>query len=184
MHGLQQRKKSKSQRGSLAPGVESQEQMSEEVAAEEAAKDEEYKLIYHQTYKGAALALVRIGQLTLYCLIAILTMLQRKYMSSEPLHQQPDRLRDVVEKLLLIFCTDPLAEPPAAAKRSRQGGEVIATPGQKGLRVPGSGQPAGESPFDLPSGRAVGSTAKKTEVVHTGSPVSRRKGKEAETEGG
>jgi hypothetical protein len=35
--------------------------MSEEAAAEEAAKDEEYKLIYHQTYKGAALALVCIG---------------------------------------------------------------------------------------------------------------------------
>lgn len=58
MHGLQQRKRSKSRRNSVAPGVE-MEQVSEEAVAEEAAKDEEYKLIYHQTYKGAALALVR-----------------------------------------------------------------------------------------------------------------------------
>lgn len=57
MHGLQQRKKPKSRRSSLAPGLE-QDQPAEEITAEEASKDEEYKLIYHQTYKGAALALV------------------------------------------------------------------------------------------------------------------------------
>jgi hypothetical protein len=60
MHGLQQRKKSKSRRNSVAPGFES-DRLSEEAAVEEAAKDEEYKLIYHQTYKGAALALVKAG---------------------------------------------------------------------------------------------------------------------------
>lgn len=58
MYGLQQRKRNKSRRSSVAPGVEQAQQLSEEAAAEEAAKDEEYKLIYHQTYKGAALALV------------------------------------------------------------------------------------------------------------------------------
>lgn len=58
MYGLQQRKRSKSRANSVAPGLEP-EHMSEEAAAEEAAKDDEYKLIYHQTYKGAALALVR-----------------------------------------------------------------------------------------------------------------------------
>ena len=58
MHGLQQRKKSKSQRNSVAPGLEA-EQLSREAATEEAGKDEEYKIIYHQTYKGAVLALVR-----------------------------------------------------------------------------------------------------------------------------
>lgn len=57
MHGLQQRKKPKSRRSSLAPGPE-QDQPTEETTVEEASKDEEYKLIYHQTYKGAALALV------------------------------------------------------------------------------------------------------------------------------
>jgi hypothetical protein len=61
MHGLQQRKKTRSRRGSLAPGGPDQEQVSEGTAAEEAVKDEEYKLIYHQTYKGAVLALVSLS---------------------------------------------------------------------------------------------------------------------------
>lgn len=58
MYGLQQRKKNKSRQGSVAPGVDVPKQLSVEEAAEEAAKDEEFKLIYHQTYKGAVLALV------------------------------------------------------------------------------------------------------------------------------
>jgi hypothetical protein len=60
MHGLQQRKKNRSRRTSLVPGNEESQQLSEEAAAEEIAKDDEYKLVYHQTYKGAALALVRV----------------------------------------------------------------------------------------------------------------------------
>jgi hypothetical protein len=62
MYGLEQRKKSKSTQGSVAPGVESK-QLSAEAAAEGAAKDEEYKLIYHQTFKGAVLALVSLFKL-------------------------------------------------------------------------------------------------------------------------
>lgn len=58
MHGLQQKKKSKSRGASLAPGVDESRQLSEEAAAEEVAKDDEYKLIYHQTYRAAATALV------------------------------------------------------------------------------------------------------------------------------
>jgi hypothetical protein len=57
MHGLQQRKQARSRRASAA-GAEDGQQLNDEAAAEEAAKDDEYKLIYHQTYKGAALALV------------------------------------------------------------------------------------------------------------------------------
>ncbi|KAJ4287640.1 hypothetical protein N0V90_012343 [Kalmusia sp. IMI 367209] len=60
MHGLQQRKKNKSRRGSIAPGVQNEEQLNAEAAAEEVAKDEEYKLIYHQTYKSAVLAFVSL----------------------------------------------------------------------------------------------------------------------------
>ncbi|EDU46875.1 conserved hypothetical protein [Pyrenophora tritici-repentis Pt-1C-BFP] len=58
MHGLQQRKQNKSRRASVAAGDEGNQQLDEQNAAEEAAKDEEYKLIYHQTYKGATLAMV------------------------------------------------------------------------------------------------------------------------------
>lgn len=58
MHGLQQRKKGKPRVASGA--VESSGSASERALAEEdAVKDEEYKQIYHQTYRGAALALVR-----------------------------------------------------------------------------------------------------------------------------
>jgi hypothetical protein len=57
MHGLQQRKQTRSRRASMV-GAEESQQLSEGAAAEEAAKDDEYKLIYHQTYKGATLALV------------------------------------------------------------------------------------------------------------------------------
>jgi hypothetical protein len=58
MYGLEQRKKSKSRQGSAAPGADAIRQLNAEEAAEGAAKDEEYKLIYHQTFKGAVLALV------------------------------------------------------------------------------------------------------------------------------
>lgn len=91
MYGLQQRRKTKSRRGSVALFHDGNDYISEEQAAEDAAKDEEYKLIYHQTFKGAMLAL-------------------RNHVSKTPLQNQPDRLRDTVDKLLAIFCTDPLAE--------------------------------------------------------------------------
>lgn len=58
MHGLQQRKKNKSRRGSVAPGIETPTQTNEEGDKEDLAKDEEYKVIYHQTFKGAVLAFV------------------------------------------------------------------------------------------------------------------------------
>ena len=67
MHGLQQRKKTKPRRASMAPGMEESQPAIEELTAEDAAKDEEFKLIYHQTYKGAALALVRTTLVVLRC---------------------------------------------------------------------------------------------------------------------
>jgi hypothetical protein len=62
MAGMQQRKKNRSRRASLAPGLEDSQNLSIEAAAEEAAKDEEYKIMYHQTYKGAAFAFVSHNQ--------------------------------------------------------------------------------------------------------------------------
>ncbi|KAF1937253.1 hypothetical protein EJ02DRAFT_426809 [Clathrospora elynae] len=153
MHGLQQRKKDRPRRASLAPGVEESQQPSEEATAEESAKDDEYKLIYHQTYKGAALAL-------------------RKHMSEKPLHAQPGRLRHVVEKLLTIFMTDPLAEPSSLVLSANP----VATPGGKQtLRAPGSTH-GHATPFDLPSITRPGMTRSATDShVYTGSPVSRKK---------
>ncbi|CAO2648365.1 Nn.00g076320.m01.CDS01 [Neocucurbitaria sp. VM-36] len=152
MHGMQQRKKTRSRRASVAPGVEESRQLSDGAAAEEVAKDDEFKLIYHQTYKGAALAL-------------------RKHMADKPLHAQPARLRDVVEKLLTIFLSDPLAE----ALPSEESTNPLATPGSK-QKLGGPGSIHGHaSPFDLPSITRPSMTRSVTDShVHTGSPVSRR----------
>ncbi|KAF2649634.1 hypothetical protein K491DRAFT_610348 [Lophiostoma macrostomum CBS 122681] len=153
MHGLQQRKKTRSRRSSVAPAVEAAERMTEEAAVEEANKDEEFKLIYHQTYKGAALAL-------------------RRHIATRPLHLQPDRLRDVVEKLLPIFCTDPLTLPLPSTEAEG----VMTTPGaQKRLGVPGSTH-SHASPFDLPSGHRAIAPRAPQHVAHTGSPISRQRG--------
>ncbi|KAF2688489.1 hypothetical protein K458DRAFT_384675 [Lentithecium fluviatile CBS 122367] len=153
MHGLQQRKKNKSRRNSVAPGIEI-EHLSEEVAAEEAAKDEEYKMIYHQTYKGASIAL-------------------RKHIATQHLYSQPDRLRHVVEKLLAIFCTDPLTQPLPTQKSI----DPLATPGSNNkLGVPGSTH-SHASPFDLPSGARMNAVKSAEGHVHTGSPV-RKKAKD------
>ncbi|USP80800.1 hypothetical protein yc1106_08074 [Curvularia clavata] len=153
MHGLQQRKQTKSRRTSLAAGGEENQRLSEEAIAEEATKDDEYKLIYHQTYKGAALAL-------------------RKHMSDKPLHVQPDRMRDVVEKLLMIFLSDPLAEPSPTDVPANP----VATPGSKsrpGLHGSTHGH---ASPFDLPSTSRPRVMRSVTDShVFTGSPVSKKR---------
>lgn len=59
MHGLQQRNKGRSRRESAAHDVEEIQQLDVIAAAEEAAKDAEYKLMFHQIHKGAAFAFVR-----------------------------------------------------------------------------------------------------------------------------
>ncbi|EMD87679.1 hypothetical protein COCC4DRAFT_71080 [Bipolaris maydis ATCC 48331] len=153
MHGLQQRKQNKSRRASLAVAGDEIERSSEQATPEESAKDDEYKLIYHQTYKGAALAL-------------------RNHMSEKPLHVQPDRMRDVVEKLLVIFLSDPLAEPPPADVPA----DPVATPGSKSRPgIPGSTH-GHASPFDLPSTSRPRMMRSVTDShVFTGSPVSKKR---------
>ena len=91
---------------------------------------------------------------------------------SKPLHSTPDVLRNVVEKLLAIFCTDPLTE----ALFTEEPQNVLSTPAsQKRLAVPNS-RHSQHSPFDLPSGngrRALKSA--ETQQLNTGSPISRKK---------
>lgn len=64
MYGLHQRKrgnKAHARRASVAPSADSQAgQHDEDVTPEDAARDEEYKLVYHQTYRGAVFAMVRV----------------------------------------------------------------------------------------------------------------------------
>ncbi|KAF1923798.1 uncharacterized protein M421DRAFT_104241 [Didymella exigua CBS 183.55] len=152
MHGLQQRKRVKSRRASTAPGFEESQPAFEELTAEDAAKDEEYKQIYHQTYKGAVLAL-------------------RQHMTEKPLHAQPDRMRDLVEQFLALFLNDPLAQP----LRSDEPTNPATTPGLRQAGIFGSSHHA--SPFDLPSGmrRPPMVRAQTDGQVYTGSPISKRK---------
>ncbi|KAJ4343647.1 hypothetical protein N0V95_006621 [Ascochyta clinopodiicola] len=153
MHGLQQRKRAKSRRTSMAPGPDESQPPADEFTAEDMIKDEEFKLIYHQTYKGAALAL-------------------RKHMAEKPLHTQPDRMRDLVEQFLTLFLTDPLAPPLP----SHESANPVATPGVKQVGIFGSSHHHA-SPFDLPSGmrRPPMMRSQTDGNVYTGSPVSKRK---------
>ncbi|KAF3002889.1 hypothetical protein E8E13_001225 [Curvularia kusanoi] len=156
MHGLQQRKKGKPRVASGAVESRGTGTASERALAEEdAAKDEEYKQIYHQTYRGAALAL-------------------RDHITSKPLHAQPDRMRDLVEQFLTLFLNDPFAEPP----HKEAADHPASTPGLKQGAQGASSHHA--SPFDLPSGmrRPPIARAQTDGQVYTGSPVSKRKGNE------
>ena len=79
MHGLQQRRKGK-QRGvsGLEDGQAAADQVA--VAEDDVAKDEEYKQIYHQTYRGAALALVRCTVTSIGWLYSLTFMLEESYL--------------------------------------------------------------------------------------------------------
>lgn len=168
MHGMQQRKKTKPRRASMAPGLDEHQSLAEEVTAEDTAKDEEYKQIYHQTYRGAVLALVCT---TTRLLCSLLTTFQRNHMTEKPLHAQPDRMRDLVEQFLALFLNDPLAQPLPSDEATHP----AATPGIKQIGVFGSSHHA--SPFDLPSGirRPPMTRAQTDGQVYTGSPVSKKK---------
>jgi hypothetical protein len=93
-------------------------------------------------------------------------------MIEKPLHAQPDRLRDLVEKLLSLFLTDPLAEPLP----SEPAVNPVATPGSRQRPgIPGTAH-SHASPFDLPSISRPGMKRSVTDShVHTGSPVSRKR---------
>lgn len=88
LYGLQQKRKAvKSRAASEVPSQSATPDIVPEGSAEEV---DEYKLIYHQTLKGAVLALRRdIAR----------TLLPQAVM------------REVADKLLAIFCSDPLSEP-------------------------------------------------------------------------
>ena len=67
-------------------------------------RDEEYKLVYHQVFKGVCFAF-------------------RLYMSSATLHSHTETLRDTVDQLLALFCHDPLqAGLPGTADEFTPGG--------------------------------------------------------------
>ena len=88
LYGFAQSKKRSTRDSSLAPspGVDG---AFDDVESER-RNDEEYKVIYHQVSKGTCLAF-------------------RASMDRESLQPYSSQVRDVVDQLLLIFCTNPLA---------------------------------------------------------------------------
>ncbi|KAI9772851.1 MAG: hypothetical protein M1840_008733 [Geoglossum simile] len=108
IYGLQQQKKPNKLRGISDGPVTADSQASLEI--------DEYKLVYHQTFKGACFAF-------------------RRHIATTPLKQ--GYMRDVVDKLLAVFCNDPLVV-------SKSEGDGVTTFGQDGVE---------ESPFGPDSGQ-------------------------------
>ncbi|KAL9078329.1 MAG: hypothetical protein Q9157_002760 [Trypethelium eluteriae] len=77
-----------------------------------------YKLVYHQAYKGAVFAF-------------------RQHMRDELLHVQTEKVREVVDRLLAVFCCDPLEDDSVAGHEDQAPtGTVERKPGK--AEVPGS----------------------------------------------
>ena len=116
LHGLQQKKKplNKLQGHSLVV-------LNNETDTVVNEAEDEYKLVYHQTFKSA-------------------TFIFRKHLNAQPVSQQT--MRDVVDRLLTMFCTDPVVVDGAPDGSEFQGLET------------NGGLPS-SSPFDKPSSQAL-----------------------------
>lgn len=90
LYGLSQSKphsKHKATSAAPSPAID----ISFEERDAERKNDEEFKLVYHQTYKGTCFAL-------------------RQSMGGQTLQPFAEQVRETVDKLLAIFCNDPLAQ--------------------------------------------------------------------------
>ncbi|KAK5122854.1 hypothetical protein LTR85_003769 [Meristemomyces frigidus] len=102
LYGLSQTKSRKSRASSTvaSPAIE----VTFEQRADERQKDDEYKLVYHQVFKGTCFAF-------------------RGHTASVPLQPHTEALRETVDKLLALFCNDPLkAGLPGLADEITPGG--------------------------------------------------------------
>ncbi len=86
LYGLIQKKNRKSlSSGQASPAVDTSFE-----SLEDRREDEEYKLIYHQAYRGTCIAF-------------------RSSIAIQDLQPWSEAVRDVVDKLLMVFCDDPMA---------------------------------------------------------------------------
>lgn len=115
LHGLQQKKKPASK---TLP--QSQATLRTETNAAATEAEDEYKLVYHQTFKSA-------------------TFTFRKHLNAKVIPQEA--MRDIVDQLLMMFCTDPLNMDSVT-----DGGDLQSSAINNGF--PSS------SPFDKPSSQA------------------------------
>ncbi|KAK4990779.1 hypothetical protein LTR50_002315 [Elasticomyces elasticus] len=146
LHGLSQLKpRPQTRNHSVAPspstGSFADSQATSSSAADK-AKDEEYKLVYHQAFKGAVFAFRR----------QIATVLLLPYV---------EKVREVVDRLLVLYCADPLVGGLGG------GGEDGVTPG--GRKAFGAAEQVIEdgSVFPRPRGDGEG---------EIGTPSLRKKG--------
>lgn len=118
--------RNKQRTGSQSPLPPEENATPEELAAER-KNDEEYKAVYHQVHKGVCFAF-------------------RSHMQTLPLQGYTDALRETADKLLTMFCSDPLARGLIG------GGEEKFTPGGRKAFGSAKVEEEGKSPFDVAKG--------------------------------
>ena len=128
LHGLSQSKSRKSRADSSAPSPAVD--ASFDGLEAERKRDEEYKLVYHQVFKGSCFAF-------------------RATMGAQSLQPFSEAVRDIVDKLLALFCNDPLTD-------GLTGSLEKLTPGGRKAFGANNGKEL-ESPFCAFAAAAVGS---------------------------
>lgn len=133
LYGLSQsnrKLRSKQQRsGSASPVLPPDDTATPAEVEAERKQDEEYKTVYHQVYKGVCFAF-------------------RAHMQTMMLQGYTDALREAADKLLAMYCSDPLAQGLL------EGAEEKYTPGGRKAFGSAKAEDQGKSPFDV--GRGVG----------------------------
>ncbi|KAI7506327.1 hypothetical protein KC367_g229 [Hortaea werneckii] len=114
LHGLSQSKRKKAKGSTIAA-------QSFEQGETDRRNDEEFKLVYHQVYKGTQFAF-------------------RQHIEQSTLQPHADALREVVDRLLILFCTNPL-------ENGRTGLADKLTPGGRKTFESASAAEAHTSPF-------------------------------------
>ncbi|KAF1353147.1 hypothetical protein BDV97DRAFT_366793 [Delphinella strobiligena] len=140
-------------RSSPAHSILAKQEPDPTVGITDAYKNEEFRLIYHQTFRGATFAF-------------------RDHISSASLHPHTEILREVVDKLLVLFCGDPLAR--GLADGAIPGSERITPGGRKVFETPGEVE---GSPFGLAGGGGGGGEGDGEQAI---TPSFRKRGKARE----
>ena len=117
--------------GSASPSIAVDDSMTPEALEAERKSDEEYKAVYHQVYKGVCFTF-------------------RAHMQTMVLQGYTDALRDAADKLLAIFCNDPLANGLLGVADEKY------TPGGRKAFGSAKVEDQGKSPFDTAKGGVFG----------------------------
>lgn len=120
----------KQRRGSASPVLPAEDTATPDELEAERKQDEEYKAVYHQVYKGVCFAF-------------------RAHMQTMLLQGYTDALREAADKLLAMYCCDPLAQGLLGATDEKY------TPGGRKAFGSVKAEEHGKSPFDVGSGRVA-----------------------------